>query len=170
MKNGLVHLYFGKGKGKTTAAMGLALRALQAGWKVVILQFLKSGSSGEIELLEELGAEIYRGKEGKSFVFQMSEEEKTRTRQMQTAHLAQAMARQADLLILDEACAAWQLDMVDRDLLRKAVLERPGGQEVVLTGREPADWMTEAADYCTEMVCHRHPYEKGVSARKGVEY
>ena len=60
--------------------------------------------------------------------------------------------------------------MVDRELLRRAVLERPGTQEVVLTGREPAPWMVEAAHYSTEMRCYRHPYQEGVPAREGVEF
>ena len=76
MEKGLVHLYWGDGKGKTTAAMGLALRALAAGSRVVIVQFLKGSQSGEIELLSQLGAKIYRGKPGHKFVFQMNEEEK----------------------------------------------------------------------------------------------
>ena len=53
---------------------------------------------------------------------------------------------------------------------KKAVLQKPAQREVVLTGREPADWMLAAADYCTEMQCRRHPYEKGIAAREGVEY
>ena len=73
---GLLHLYYGDGKGKTTAAMGLALRALGSGKKVVIVQFLKGGKSGEIPLLEQLGATVYRGKAGQKFVFQMNEAEK----------------------------------------------------------------------------------------------
>ena len=60
--------------------------------------------------------------------------------------------------------------MVDQQLLRQGVLERPEGQEVVLTGRDPADWMLQAADYSTEMRCHRHPYQQGLAARPGVEY
>ena len=68
---GLLHLYYGDGKGKTTAAMGLALRALGSGKRVVIVQFLKGGQSGEIPLLEQLGATVYRGKAGQKFVFQM---------------------------------------------------------------------------------------------------
>ena len=71
-RTGLLHLYYGDGKGKTTAAMGLALRALGSGKKVVILQFLKGGQSGEIPLLEQLGAKIYRGKAGQKFVFLVS--------------------------------------------------------------------------------------------------
>ena len=163
MELGLVHLYWGEGKGKTTAAMGLALRALGQGARVVIVQFLKGADTGEVPLLRQLGAEIYRGKAGQKFVFQMDEAEKAATRRLQDQNLAAALARPADLLVLDEACAAWQL-------LERAVRGRPAGQEVVLTGRTPAPWMEELADYSTEMRCHRHPYEKGIAARKGVEF
>ena len=76
MEQGLLHLYWGDGKGKTTAAMGLALRALGSGKRVVIVQFLKGGQSGEIPLLAQLGAKIFRGKGGQKFVFQMNEAEK----------------------------------------------------------------------------------------------
>ena len=112
MEQGLLHLYWGDGKGKTTAAMGLALRALGAGKRVVIVQFLKGGNSGEIPLLAQLGAEIYRGKAGQKFVFQMTPEEKAATRELQNQNLAAAIAQPADLLILDEAGSAEELDMV----------------------------------------------------------
>ena len=170
MEQGLLHLYWGDGKGKTTAAMGLALRALGAGKRVVIVQFLKGGNSGEIPLLARLGAEVYRGKAGQKFVFQMNEAEKEATRQLQNANLTAAMADPADLLILDEAGSAWELDMVDKALLQKAVLERPAEQECVLTAHAAPQWMLDAADYSTEMKCRRHPYQKGIKARKGIEY
>ena len=137
---------------------------------MTLVQFLKGADTGEVPLLRALGAEIYRGKAGQKFVFQMDEAEKAATRALQNENLAAALARPADLLILDEACAAWQLDMVDKELLERAVRQRPAGQEVVLTGRVPAPWMLEAADYSTEMRCCRHPYEKGVAARRGVEF
>jgi len=167
---GLLHLYYGDGKGKTTAAMGLALRALGSGKRIVILQFLKGGKSGEIPLLEQLGARVYRGKAGQKFVFQMNEEEKAATRRLQNENLAAAMAESADLLILDEAGSAWELDMVDKELLQRAVLSRPAGQECVLTAHAAPQWMLDAADYVTEMKCIRHPYQKGVAARQGIEY
>lgn len=170
MELGMVHLYWGEGKGKTTAAMGLALRALGNGCRVVVVQFLKGADTGEIPLLRQLGAEVYRGKAGQKFVFQMNDAEKAATRALQNENLRAALARPADLLVLDEACAAWELNMVDRQLLEQAVWERPAGQEIVLTGRKPAPWMEELADYSTEMHCWRHPYEKGVKARKGVEF
>ena len=167
---GLVHLYYGDGKGKTTAAMGLALRALGSGKRVVIVQFLKGGKSGEIPLLEQLGAAVYRGKAGQKFVFQMDEAEKAATRALQNKNLAAALAAPADLLVLDEAGSAWELDMVDKALLQQAVLHRPAGQECVLTAHAAPQWMLEAADYVTEMQCRRHPYQKGIAARKGIEY
>ena len=145
-RTGLLHLYYGDGKGKTTAAMGLALRAMGSGKRVVILQFLKGGKSGEVPLLEQLGAKVYRGKAGQKFVFQMNEAEKEATRQLQNANLTAAMADPADLLILDEAGSAWELDMVDKALLQKAVLERPAEQECVLTAHAAPQWMLDAAD------------------------
>ena len=169
-EQGLIHLYYGEGKGKTTAAMGLALRAVHAGKKVVILQFLKNTVTGEICLLEQLGAKVYRGKCGDKFLSGMSEEEKAVTKRMQTENLQAAMAEDADVLILDEACAVWQKEMIDRDLLQKAVSEKPAKQELVLTGRVPADWMIEISEYCTEMQCRKHPFQKGNRARKGVEF
>ena len=169
-RTGLLHLYYGDGKGKTTAAMGLALRAMGSGKRVVILQFLKGGKSGEVPLLEQLGAKVYRGKAGQKFVFQMNEAEKEATRQLQNANLTAAMADPADLLILDEAGSAWELDMVDKALLQKAVLERPAEQECVLTAHAAPQWMLDAADYSTEMKCCRHPYQKGIAARQGIEY
>ena len=157
---GLLHLYYGDGKGKTTAAMGLALRALGSGKRVVIVQFLKGGQSGEIPLLEQLGATVYRGKAGQKFVFQMNEAEKAATRALQNKNLAAALAQPCDMLVLDEAGSAWEL----------AVLHRPAGQECVLTAHAAPGWMLDAADYLTEMCCRRHPYQKGIAARKGVEY
>ena len=169
-KRGRMHLYQGDGKGKTTAACGLAVRAAGAGMRVVMVQFLKGMASSETAPMEQLGIRIFRGMPTEKFVFQMSDAEKMETRAAQTELLRAALAETADLLILDEACAAWELNMVDRELLKKAVTERPAGQEIVLTGRNPAEWMHEAADYETEMRSVKHPYEHGDAARKGIEY
>lgn len=169
-QQGLLHLYYGDGKGKTTAAMGLALRAAGHGKRVVIVQFLKGGQSGEVALLEELGVKIYRGKAGQKFVSQMTEQEKAATRALQTENLRAALAEKADLLILDEAGSAWELDMVDKNLLQNAVLNRPAALECVLTAHAAPEWMLSAADYITEMTCRRHPYQKGIKAREGIEY
>ena len=169
-EHGLIHLYFGEGKGKTTAAMGLALRSLYAGKKVVIVQFLKNSDSGEICLLKNLGAVIYRGKYSSKFVSEMTEAEIEATKKIQTENLIAALDEKADVLILDEAGQVYAFEMVDCLLMKRAVLEKPSEQEIVLTGRMPAKWMIDAADYCTEMKCHKHPFTKGIKARRGVEF
>ena len=170
MDKGLVHLYCGDGKGKTTAAMGLALRALGQGMRVVVVQFLKKGTSGEMEPLKKLGAAVYSGQPGAKFTFQMNAEEKAQATKENNARLAEALQQPCDLLILDEICAARNSGMVDEALAKQAVLERPQHREVVLTGRNPEAWMVEAADYITEMQPRRHPYEQGIPARKGIEF
>ena len=170
MDRGQVHLYCGDGKGKTTAAMGLALRALGQGIRVTVVQFLKSGNSGELEPLRRLGAKIFTGKAGTKFVSRMTETEKAETRALHDQNLQAALETDCGLLILDEACAAAAYGLVDETLLKRAVLERPVFREIVLTGRDPADWMRDAAGYITEMTCVRHPYQQGIAARKGVEF
>lgn len=170
MNKGLVHLYCGQGKGKTTAAMGLALRALGQGMQVVVVQFLKNGTSGELEPLRQLGAVVLSGKPGAKFTFQMSPEEKAQAAVENNERLREALTLPCDLLILDEICAARQSGMLDEALTKRAVLDRPRGREVVLTGREPEQWMLDAADYITEMQALRHPYAQGIPARKGIEF
>ena len=100
----------------------------------------------------------------------MNEEEKAAARCNGTAALRQALEQPWDLLVLDESCAAYENNLVDRELLRKAAARAGAGLEVVLTGRNPADWMQDAADYSTQMRACQHPYTKGVPAREGVEY
>ena len=170
MDKGLVPLYCGDGKGKTTAAIGLALRALGQGMQVVVVQFLKNGTSGELAPLKKLGAVVYSGQPGAKFTFQMNAEEKAQATQENNARLAEALQQPSDLLILDEICAARNSGMVDEALAKQAVLERPQHREVVLTGRNPEAWMVEAADYITEMQPRRHPYEQGIPARRGIEF
>lgn len=168
MENGLCHLYWGDGKGKTTAAMGLALRALGQGMRVSVVQFMKDGRSGELGLLERLGAKVWRGRPGTKFPKNMTEEERAEVRALQTGQLREALAEPCEMLILDEACAALRFGLIEEGLLQYAVLHR--AYEVVLTGRGPAGWMLDAADYSTEMRCEKHPYQKGIAARKGVEF
>lgn len=163
----MLHLYFGSGKGKTTAAAGLALRALGHGKKVVIVQFLKDGTSGEIEPLRRLGAAVFACPNAK-FTWLMTPQEKAAALAHNTQTLEAALQMPCELLILDEACAALRAALLPEALLQKAVLNAP--YEVVLTGRDPADWMLQNADYITEFTARRHPYEKGIPAREGIEY
>lgn len=165
----MLHLYWGNGKGKTTAAMGLALRALGHGRRVVIVQFLKDGTSGEIAPLRAAGAAVYACPNAK-FTWLMDEADKAAAREASARALGRALAEPFDLLVLDEACAALKSGILDEALLRRAVAFAKNGREVVLTGRDPAPWLQDAADYSTEMRAHRHPYADGVAAREGVEY
>ena len=165
----MLHLYWGNGKGKTTAAMGLALRALGHGQRVIIVQFLKDGTSGEIAPLRAAGATVYACPNAK-FTWLMDEADKAAAREASARALGQALAEPFDLLVLDEACAALKSGILDEALLRRAVAFAKNGREVVLTGRDPAPWLQDAADYSTEMRAHKHPYADGVAAREGVEY
>ena len=165
----MLHLYWGNGKGKTTAAMGLALRALGHGRRVVIVQFLKDGTSGEIAPLRAAGAAVYACPNAK-FTWLMDEADKAAAREASARALGQALAEPFDLLVLDEVCAALKSGILDEALLRRAVAFAKNGREVVLTGRDPAPWLQDAADYSTEMRAHKHPYADGIAAREGVEY
>ena len=165
----MLHLYWGNGKGKTTAAMGLALRALGHGRRVVVVQFLKDGTSGEIAPLRAAGAAVYACPNAK-FTWLMDEADKAAAREASARALGQALAEPFDLLVLDEVCAALKSGILDEALLRRAVAFAKNGREVVLTGRDPAPWLQDAADYSTEMRAHKHPYADGIAAREGVEY
>lgn len=165
----MLHIYYGDGKGKTTAAMGLALRALGHEKHVTILQFLKDGSSGEIAMLRRCEADVHVCPNAK-FTWLMTADEKAEARAHNNAALRKALAAPFDLLVLDEACAACRTGLVDESLLQQAAALAGQGREVVFTGRNPAVWMLEQADYATEMRAEKHPYSKGVAAREGVEF
>jgi len=169
----MIHIYTGSGKGKTTAATGLAVRAAGSGMRVYFVQFLKNGSSSEIGMMEKISINtVYSEKCGK-FVSMMSEPEKEEIKALQNDMLKKAIALVeegfADMLVLDEFFAAYNSGLIDRKI--SDVLLKMGGQaEIVLTGRNAPEKYAEAADYLSEIKAVKHPYEKGISARKGIEY
>ena len=171
----MIHVYHGDGKGKTTAAMGLALRMLAAGRRVVVVQFLKDGESGEVRLLaEHFGVPVFAGKTSDKFTWSMTSEELAATRELHDGNLASALAElegaQEGLLVLDEALDALSKGLVDEALVDRALDMSARGVEVALTGRAPSRKIVEKADYITEMRCEKHPYAQGIGAREGVEY
>ncbi len=167
----MIHLYCGDGKGKTTAAIGLVVRALGRGKKVVLLQFLKSWETGEVLFLQrEENLQILRGKDSQKFSFQMTKEEKATLLEAHTQLLREALEMPCDMLVLDEAMAAYNLNLLDKELLQTAVEGWGKDKELVLTGRDPQPFFLERADYVSEMMCRKHPFEAGVPARKGVEF
>ena len=171
---GLVHIYCGDGKGKTTAAVGLAVRAAGAGKRVLFTQFFKDGSSSEVDVLKHIpGVTVQVSTEKHGFFFRMDEAGKQRAREDFSALLESVLetARAGcDLLILDEAVSCCNHGVIDETRLLDFLKSRPDGLEVVITGRDPSDALLEQADYVTEMRKLRHPYDKGIAARKGIEY
>ena len=172
--SGLVHLYCGDGKGKTTAAVGLSVRAAGSGLRVLFVQFLKSRPSGEIAVLSALAnVRVLRGKEGTAFSFQMTDEQKRATREMHDRNLAEAAraAKPGDcyLLVLEEGVGALNRGLVDGELLRSLVREKPEALELVLTGRNPPEDLAEMADYVSEIRKVKHPFDRGIGARTGIE-
>ena len=170
---GLIHVYCGEGKGKTTAAVGLAVRASGAGKRVIFTQFFKDGSSSEIESLKQLpGIRTIHANTVKGFYHAMTREQREQARQDYTALFRQVTdaAKDADLLILDEIVSACNRGVVPEALVTDFLRSKPSELEVVLTGRDPSPALMELADYITEMRKLRHPFDRGVAARKGVEY
>lgn len=172
--NGLIHVYYGYGKGKTTCALGLAVRASGRGLKVVVLQFLKDMLTGELTQFERMeNVQVIRGTAAPCFVKNMTPEQRTQTKEIHDNNLRQALQLveqgQCDLLILDEALDAYQKDLLDEEMFRGIVCDKPPALELVITGHKPIDWVMEQADYVTEMVKHKHPFDKGIRARKGIE-
>lgn len=167
----MLHLYCGNGKGKTTAAMGLALRAAGRGKRVVIAQFLKGADSGERFALAQLPqVTLLPVPDTVKFSFRMTEEERRAEarRYQDLLELIRQEAQGCFLLVLDEACAAVNTGLLPlEDLL--ACLDSLEC-EVVLTGRDPAPQLAKRADYITSMEAVRHPFEQGISARKGIEF
>lgn len=169
---GLVHIYCGDGKGKTTAAMGLAFRALGSGLRVCVCQFLKGAPTGELAALSRFeGAGVLRAEGApKGFLREMRDEERGACLVCQRELLARAARAEADLVVLDEALSALGAGAFCAEELLKAVLALRQHAEVVLTGRAAPEAIMEAADYVTRMEKLRHPYDRGVGARRGVEY
>lgn len=170
MKKGLVHIYCGEGKGKTTAALGLILRASGRGLKVCIVRLMKDNDSGELNSIERLeGVHVIKAPEKLKFVWLMSEEEKLEYKNKIMDMLEEAAKRDWDLLVIDEACSAVSTGLLELDYLLNLIKNKPESSEIVLTGREPRPELLELADYVTEMKKIKHPYDRGVGARTGIE-
>lgn len=171
---GLIHVYEGDGKGKTTAAVGLAVRCAGSGRKVLFSQFLKSDTSNELKVLRNIAnIEVYTKKNKFGFTFNMTDEEKVLAKEFFTNHLKEiihlATEKDIDLLVMDEIIDAYNLNMVEHDVLTDFLESRPKNLEVVMTGRNPKDEIAELADYLTHFEKVKHPFDKGIRARVGIE-
>lgn len=189
----MIEIYHGDGKGKTTAAAGLAVRAMGYEIPVLFVQFLKDDTSGEIAMLRRLGAETLHPSVFYGFVSRMNARELAETREdckdmLQQvdawikAHISPLETGANDaseemtgdkvpqaVVILDEVLHAVKYGLVAQDALIRLLRAYRSRAEFVLTGRDPSAELLELADYVTEMKKQRHPYDKGVFARKGIE-
>lgn len=175
MELGLIHIYCGDGKGKTTASMGLGMRAAGRGKKVLLTQFLKDNETGELNSIEKLGVnfEVFKGTPVLKFFKFMSPEEQMEIKKEHEERFKKvtekAIKENVDLLILDEIIASINLELVPLNKVIEFLQNRPKGLEVVLTGRNPDEKLVELADYVSEIRAVKHPYEKGINSRIGIE-
>ena len=169
----MIHLYYGDGKGKTTAACGLTLRAAGSGLRVLFVQFFKAGTSGEIKALshvenvEILSPSLHYGR-----YKMLSDTQKAEIGDHYQFLLHEVIEQAAgyDLIVLDEAVAAYRYAMTDNKALLSFLQNEGQNREIVLTGRDPAPELLALADYATEMRKEKHPYDRGITARKGIEF
>lgn len=176
----MVHVYYGDGKGKTTAVTGLAIRAAGAGWRVIFAQFLKGNFSSELRMMEKLGIKTMNEKSAPEFIWNMSDEQLEAERENEK-QLFEDICRELDgektlssgtgkLIVLDEVIHSINSGLLDGNMLYD-FLDRYGRiYEIALTGGNPPDLLLKKADYVTCMNKVKHPFDKGIEGRKGIEY
>lgn len=170
---GQVHVYTGDGKGKTTAAFGLAIRALGRGKKVAIIQFLKPKPSGEIIALAKIkGSEkmLLIKSFGLSKLVKKPTLKNIEEAERGLTETKKVLRKGFDLVILDEINVAIAFGLLDIKKVITAIKSRPISTNVVLTGRRAHLKLLEVADLVTEMRKIKHPFDRGVKAKKGIEY
>ncbi len=175
MKKGLIHVYTGDGKGKTTAAFGLAMRAAGHGKRVLVLQFLKSRvkNAGEINAAKKCGIKVVKFKDQTSPLFDPSvkkSELKKAIKESLVYSAEQIRSNQYDLIVLEELNNVISNGYAAVSVVQQILKERPDSLELVFTGRNAPRELIEAADYVTEMGNVKHPADNGIMARKGIEY
>lgn len=175
MEKGLVHIYSGEGKGKTTASVGLAVRALGHGFKVVYSSFFKRpGENGysEIDNMKKLGAQVFSFSEGMPMANPQITHEEYRSSTLDGLKKLQEIVHnnKTQLLVLDEILIAVKCAYLSEDDLIEFIEDKPEGLELVLTGRGATEELKNQADYVTIMTKEKHPYEKGIVSRVGIEY
>jgi cob(I)alamin adenosyltransferase len=169
MGKGKIQVYTGDGKGKTTAALGLALRASGWGMRIAFFQFLKGRSTGEAEMGLKLGWDFRQFATGRWFIDSLPDEQE----KMMAGEGIKATVnsfQENDIVVLDEISHALNSGLIQREEFLQVLAKKPKGIELVLTGRNMPDYVLEKADLVTEMKMIKHPFERGEIARKGVEF
>ncbi|OGY49609.1 MAG: hypothetical protein A3J65_04010 [Candidatus Buchananbacteria bacterium RIFCSPHIGHO2_02_FULL_45_11b] len=167
---GKIHIYTGDGQGKTTAALGLALRALGAGYKVCLIQFLKGQIGSELNSLKRLKGIAVKRFGQKTFIRKAgARPDKLAAKKALAWSKKVINSGRYDLVILDEIFLAVYFKLIKISEAVKLIKEKPEKAELVLTGRRASKEIIELADYATEMKEIKHPYRQGLAARKGIE-
>lgn len=176
MEKGLVQVYCGKGKGKTTSAIGLGIRAIGNELKVIMIQFLKHSDTGECKTLKLLEPKfkVFHFEKPRGFTWKLTPEE----RQEQKAEIQNVInfarkvldTEECDVLILDEILGAVQAGFVEEEEICNMIDNKPEGIELVLTGRVLPESIADRSDYISKIESIKHPMDHGVVARKGIEY
>ncbi len=171
----MIHVYYGDGKGKTTAAVGLAARAAGSNMKVLFVQFLKTEFSGERHTLShtENVTLTFCPLELK-FTFEMDEKEKLQAAKVFKgifdSSVTTALTDRYDMVILDEIFDVINNEMISEAEVFEFVANAPVSMEIIMTGHNPPERFIEAADYVTEFKKIKHPYDKGITGRIGIEF
>ncbi len=171
-RKGYVQLYTGEGKGKTTAAFGLALRTLGHGGRVFVVQFMKRGKTGELRALSAFGDRIKVIQTGPAgFLSEDNRDRFVRSAKRGFAELKKALlSGEYDLVIADELAVAVGLGLIPVEDVLELIRNKPSDPELVITGRYAPRELVDAADLVTEMREIKHYYKKGVRARQGIEF
>jgi cob(I)alamin adenosyltransferase len=168
----LVIVNTGKGKGKTTAALGLLLRAWGQNMRVVMLQFLKAqtGNWGEVKAARKMGVEIIPLGDGFTWMSKDIEHDRTLAQQCWQRCRDLIESGNYDVVIMDEMTYCFKFGWLDLTEVLDVLAKRPANLHVVITGRDAPDELIEFADLVTEMRMVKHPYKSGVKAQKGIEF
>ncbi len=174
-QNGLIHIYTGEGKGKTTASIGLAVRALGHSFNVVYASFFKKpGAYGysEIDVLKNQGAVVFSFAEGMPLANpQITTEQYHFSTKLGITEIQKYISKnQTDLLVLDEILIAILYGYISEEELLSFAKNKPAAMELVLTGRGATDILKGVADYVTVFENEKHPFDKGITSRVGIEY
>ena len=173
LETGLIQVYTGNGKGKTSAAFGLALRALGRGLNVYIIQFIKGGFDyGELYIVDKLPNLTLKAFGRGRFITEKPPKKEDINLAEEALALAEEVVRNGeyDIVILDEINVALNLRLISLEKILELINNKPEHVELVLTGRYAPPEIIETADLVTEMIEVKHPFSKGYQARKGIEY
>jgi len=173
MKNfkGYIQVYTGEGKGKTTAAIGLTIRALGAGLKVAFFQFFKPGTSSEVEILKRFFPQLLYKAFGKEEFIKGKIDPEIRELTLKGWEEVKELAKSGtyNIIVLDEITYALNWGIIDLEEFLEVIKNKPDNLEIIITGRQAPQEIIEVADLVTEMRKVKHYYEKGVKSRKGIE-